>query len=110
MRTNQGMMPKLGTSDTAPVARLATRGAAIPLPLSLVIGLGCVLTYITANPLLTLASLLVLLLIVALLWRPGEPPILVFVCGYQWLQVSMILINGDINGLPVTRISVFPHI
>src|SRR2546426_5884926 len=42
----------------------------------------------TANALITLFAVLMLPVFGLLLWRPGEPPVLVFACGMQWLQAS----------------------
>ena len=36
-------------------------------------------------------------------WRPGEPPILLFIRGYQWLQATILVFNADWQGLPLRR-------
>src|SRR5579862_8940990 len=43
---------------------------------------------LTKNPLLTPTCFLVLPIMVSLLWRRGEPPILLAICLMQWLQVA----------------------
>ena len=43
----------------------------------------------TANPLITVCSLLLLPVIPWLLWRPGEPPVLMFAVTMQWLQACV---------------------
>jgi len=56
---------------------------------------------LTANPLLTAASVLTLALVTALLWRKREPPILFFVAAVQWLQVSLKVFHADFLGVSV---------
>lgn len=53
------------------------------------------LAWFTPNPLLTLASLGALTAVVVLLWRPAEPPILLFCAVYQWLQGSILLLYSN---------------
>lgn len=53
------------------------------------------------NTLLALLAWLTLLLGVRLLWRPGEPPILLLIFAYQWLQASIGLFYGNLTGFPV---------
>ncbi|HKO11598.1 MAG TPA: hypothetical protein VJV22_06505 [Acidobacteriaceae bacterium] len=59
----------------------------------------------TTNALLTTASILVLLLLSRLLWRPGEPPVLLFVAGFQWLQVTTLVFTADYYRKPVWQLS-----
>ncbi len=54
--------------------------------LALVIPSGWAMT--TANPGTTLFAVLLLPTIAKLVWRKGEPPLLMFMCGMQWLQGS----------------------
>jgi hypothetical protein len=44
--------------------------------------------YFTANGLVTSAAFAVLPLLTFLLWRPGEPPVLLFGCIFQWMQAT----------------------
>src|SRR4029077_15218000 len=44
---------------------------------------------LSANPSLTPVAVFLLPVIVGLLWRPGEPPVLVFGVAVQWLQASL---------------------
>jgi len=44
-------------------------------------------------------SWIVLGVIGALLWRPGESPALVFALSVQWLQASIVLLYGSITGI-----------
>jgi len=49
----------------------------------------------TANPALTLGSVLLLPLLFKLLWRQGEAPLLLFGCVFQWLQVVIPVIIAN---------------
>ncbi|MDX1532276.1 MAG: hypothetical protein R3362_12170, partial [Rhodothermales bacterium] len=49
------------------------------------IGLAAMASLFSVNVGLALASFVALTLLFFLLWRPGEPPVLLFVLGYQWL-------------------------
>ena len=49
----------------------------------------------SANPILTPTAVLMLAAIIQLLWRRGEPPILVFACTIQWLQASAVIFYTD---------------
>ena len=53
------------------------------------------------NTFLALLAWLTLLLGIRLLWRPGEPPILLLIFAYQWLQASIGLFYGNLTGFPV---------
>ena len=53
---------------------------------------------LTPNPLLTTAGIAVLPLMTLLLWRPGEPPILLLVVLNQWLQVFVPVLRADLAG------------
>src|SRR5438067_11737544 len=44
--------------------------------------------FFTANGLVTSAALVVPPILVQLLWRKGEPPVLLFGCMIQWLQAT----------------------
>ena len=47
--------------------------------------------FFTANPLLTIFSIVVAVALPLMLWRTGEPPILLFCFALQWLQVTTVL-------------------
>jgi hypothetical protein len=53
----------------------------------------------SANPVLTPVALVVLVSCVQLLWRRGEPPVLVFACAMQWLQASAIIFYTNAYGV-----------
>ncbi len=50
---------------------------------------------------LSLLSFAVLALAVLLLWRPEEPPLMMLIVVYQWLQASTKLIHADLTGVPL---------
>lgn len=52
----------------------------------------------SANPLLSLGSLVLLLALTALLWRPGEPPALLYAMAYHWLQASVLIFFANVEG------------
>ena len=51
--------------------------------------------FFSANPLLTPAAIAVLIFSLRLLWRRGEPPVLVFACAMQWLQAAALIFYTD---------------
>ena len=53
----------------------------------------------SANPILTACALVLLPLFVQLLWNPGEPPVILFVCAIQWLQASLAIFHADYYGI-----------
>ena len=61
----------------------------------------------TPNPGLTISAALLLAWFFLLLWRPGEPPILLLALGFQWLQVVTKVFNADLLGLPVQELNVY---
>jgi len=44
--------------------------------------------FFTSNGLVTSAAFTVLPILGVLLWREGEPPVLLFACAFQWLQAT----------------------
>src|SRR3954464_5874227 len=69
------------------------------IALILIIGLGS----LTANPVLTPFAIAVLIAVVRLLWRKGEPPVLVFAGAMQWLQAAAAVFYTDFHGLSVEQ-------
>jgi hypothetical protein len=53
---------------------------------------------LTANPVLTLASLVLAPVLALLLWRPGEPPVLLYAMGYHWMQASILVFYANFTG------------
>lgn len=60
-----------------------------------------VLGAFSGNPFLTLAALGVGFLVFRSFWRPGEPPILLYLLGYQWIQGTSYIFVADVQGLPL---------
>lgn len=57
----------------------------------------------TPNGLLTSAAILLLPIMVALLWRRAEPPVLLFACAFQWLQASAAIFYTNNLGLTLSQ-------
>lgn len=74
----------------------STRHFVVPEWLWLVTGFAAVVGLFTANPELTALSVLLVPCLVALLWRPGEPPVLLFACLMQWLQASALIFYQNV--------------
>jgi hypothetical protein len=98
--------PRSLIAPAAPFPRAATAqrplaaasGPTISVPMVLY-AVALVLSLMTTNPALTLACMLSLGLIVGLLWRPGEPPGLLLVCGMQWLQGALMTFRANATGV-----------
>lgn len=56
---------------------------------------------LTPNPALTFTSILSLPYFVMLLWRKGEPPVLLFALIYQWFQVCTKIFHANILGVSI---------
>jgi len=61
----------------------------------------------SANTVLTVASILMLALLVKLLWRPGGPQVLLYAIGFQWLQASILIFYADLQGSPLNALTYF---
>lgn len=64
----------------------------------------------TVNPVQTLGAVLLVPILFMLLWRPGEMPVLLFACGYQWLQVAMPIISADVSGIGLADHPLIPNL
>ena len=64
----------------------------------------------TSNPVLTAFAVLVLAAIVVLLHRPGEPPVLLFVCVMQWLQAVAKVLHADVLGVALHDLPAAHHL
>ena len=42
------------------------------------------------------------------LWRPEEPPVLIFLFGYQWLQANILAFYGNLQGQPLAAYADYP--
>jgi hypothetical protein len=87
---------------------LFLRPAAKKLPVVFPVALGLFLFGgIGPNMVLAALSVFVLVFGISLLWRPGDPPILLFVFGYQWIQASISIFQANLVGLDVISNSEF---
>jgi hypothetical protein len=95
----------------APLARTPEE-AAFEFPLSFYLGTAilCVLALLTPNPVLSVACIAVLVLIVRLLWRPGEAPAIVLAIGIQWTQVAAKVVEANTEGSSVAQMSLSPNL
>ena len=56
------------------------------------------------NLLIGLLSCVVLIFGVNLLWRPSEPQVLLYIFGYQWLQVTTLILIASFRGVAVSEL------
>src|SRR5438552_3750324 len=109
--SNSLVGPPNGASGNDMIAGpvVVSRGA-LPLPVYVGVIIAVLFAMLSSNPLLTAGSIIALLLIARLLWRPGEPPVLLFAAGYQWIQVTMLVFIADYDGASVMTKSFSPQI
>jgi hypothetical protein len=88
-----------GTSRQADLESKAT--FKLPVWVWLIAAALAIWGFFGANPLLTPAAIAVLIVSIQLLWRSGEPPVLVFACGMQWLQASAVIFYIDFYKVPL---------
>jgi hypothetical protein len=79
--------------------------ASLPASLWGAFGALALLGLLTANPLLTATSIMLLPVFMTLLWRPGETPVLLFAVSFQWLQVTAKVFHANVLGIDVTELS-----
>jgi hypothetical protein len=88
--------------------RAPARRGLLP-PATLPIALALLLFGATGpNLLLLLLSIAVLIAGCLLLWRPGEPPILLFTFAYPWLQGSVSTFHANWLGVDLTQYTPYP--
>lgn len=73
----------------------------VPGKVWMAIAIGALLGVLSPNPLLTIASLLILPFLMFGLWRKGEPPVLSFLLFFQWLEATLKVFHADLAGLTV---------
>jgi hypothetical protein len=91
----------------APLVHGPVRGTLLPpatLPIAVALSL---LGGAGPNLLLALLSVAVLLVGCLLLWRPGEPPILLFTFAYPWMQSSVAIFHANWLGIDVIEYTPF---
>ena len=98
------MLQRLSGTPARPRARRARVSGfgaflqTIPAMLWFFISLGILWACFTPNVVLTVCSLLLIPLLFGLLWFEGEPPVLLFACGMQWLQATAAIFYCDFLG------------
>jgi hypothetical protein len=88
-----------------PVQRALLPPATLPIALALLLIFGAT----GPNLLLLLLSIAVLIAGCLLLWRPGEPPILLFTFAYPWLQGSISIFHANWLGIDVAEYTPYHH-
>lgn len=78
--------------DTLPTSRPARSGL-----FSTSVFVGIALSLVSANPELTVTAIVLAYVLVKLLWRQGEPPVLLFALGFQWVQASILIFYADLQ-------------
>lgn len=61
----------------------------------------------TENPALTVSACVLAACFFSLLWQPGEPPILLFAIGFQWLQVTAKTFHADVLGVDINELDTY---
>lgn len=85
----------------APPARPKRYTLSFPRKLWVAPALLVPLALIGPNTVLGLYALAVLTLGFGLLWRPGEPPILLFIFLWQWMQAATGALYGNVVGISI---------
>jgi len=65
---------------------------------------------LSPNPYLTAGGLLVLPMLFVLLWKVGEPPVLLFAAVFQWLQVFVPVLRANSRGEAVGSDASLPEL
>ena len=94
-----GVLRRLRGRRAAEPRELEVTVQSLPRWVWLVFGVLAGLGLMTVNGSLTAFAILELPLFFLLLWRRGEPPALLFVCFFQWLQASVAIFYTDFYGL-----------
>ena len=90
----------VGQPPHAPVTRKPGLGIVLSLAVALIL-------FGALGPNLELTTLASVTLAtgVFLLWRPGQPPILLYIFLVGWLQASMVVFQATLDGIPVSEFS-----
>src|SRR5690606_14122846 len=100
-------MPRSASSSYVLPRLPAEESPYVKLPGALwaLFGFGALLGLMTANPWLTAAAILLLPVFMALLWRQGETPVLLFAVSYQWLQVTSKVFHANVFGVSIGELA-----
>src|SRR5581483_1475884 len=99
--------PRPPAAHTASPPAMRTALSSTRLPPLLLPGAitGYLLLGLGNNSGLALAAMAVLVVGCALLWRPGEPPILLYIFGFQWLQAAIGIFHANLKGLTINELA-----
>ena len=79
-------------------------GRRVPLEPVAFLLVAIVVSLATAEPALTLAGIVSFVVLIKLLWRPGEPPVLLFTAAFQWLSIVMTVLRADFAAVPADEL------
>jgi hypothetical protein len=82
----------------------------IAKPVLLVLGVGVLLSPLALNDSLVALAFATLFGIVALTWQAEAPPVAMLICGAQWLQGSLKLLNAEVEGVELWTLSVSKNV
>lgn len=91
---------EISRTTNRPLAPVQARAEKTRHRSPVLIGTGFVaaLSLATANPWLTVFSIAVAIGLPFLLWRSEEPPVVLFACAIQWLQITTVLHYANFAG------------
>lgn len=73
----------------------------------LVVGMMLLFAVLSPNPGLGVLAVITLLCIPMLTWRVGEPPVLTFILGFQWLQAALLTVQATVSDTSLTSLASF---
>ncbi len=66
--------------------------------------IGCAFAILTANPIESIAALLMLLILIKLFYRATHPPVLLFGLLMQWVSITIKVFYGNFLGIDFTEV------
>lgn len=95
---NGSFMPMVCNPPAPQTATDPVRQFLIPRIAAACFLVGC-MGLCSSNPMLSFCGSLVPAALFLLLWRTGEPPVLLFVTTFQWMQAFTPVVSADFEGL-----------
>jgi hypothetical protein len=95
---NRSLTPLVRKMPTLQTAADPVRQFLIPRIAAACFLVGCT-GLCSPNPMLTFFGSLVSAALFTLLWRTGEPPVLLFIATFQWMQAFTPVVSADFEGL-----------
>ncbi len=92
-----------GDNGRAPSSQRQQAHAILPVWVWVGVTALCIYGTSTPNPTLTVLAIIILVACMQLLWRRGEPPVLVFALGMQWLQAAGSIFYSNSYGLSLEQ-------